>query len=124
MFIGDSLGSLGKRWRDRAKEFRRFGAESQACVFEIVASELDAAIAADANQLLSLDRASLESGYTVAHLKRMLTQGKLRSVALEGTARIRREDLPRKRADFPGNSDANNVSSMEQVARAIASGDS
>lgn len=52
--------------------------------------------AAHENELLSLERASCESGYSKAHLRRMAAQGKIPLHGSRYRPRIRRADLPRK----------------------------
>lgn len=48
------------------------------------------------HELLSLERASLEAGYSKAHLRRLAGQGKIPLHGSRYRPRIRRGDLPQK----------------------------
>ena len=119
---GHRIASLSTLWRERAAELRRLGADAQAKVIEVLAQELDDTIVADATEALTLEQAACESGLTIAHLKRLLTQGKLRSLSgSESEPLIERQHLPRKRPLVRGGMHEKNVSFRGQIARAIAS---
>lgn len=59
-------------------------------------ADLAALEAASSDELLSLERAALESGYSKAHLRRLAGQGKLPLHGSRYRPRIRRGDLPQK----------------------------
>lgn len=75
---------------------------------------------------LTLDVAEVESGYTRAHLRRMLREGTVPNVGTDQEPRIRRIHLPRK----PGHGTSTFAhsrrqmpSSASQVVRAVAAGE-
>jgi len=88
--------SLPGRWRSLAEQQRALGAEAQACTLEWCASDLETALRAWRNEILTLDQAATESGYTTEHLGRLLREGKIPNGGERGAPRIRRADLPRK----------------------------
>jgi hypothetical protein len=59
-------------------------------------ADLAALEASAADELLPLERASLESGYSKAHLRRLAGQGKIQLHGSRYRPRIRRGDLPQK----------------------------
>lgn len=87
---------LPTKWRAAAAEFRRFGAEPQARTLESCADDLEGALVAQGDQLLSLQQAAEESGYSIDHLSRMLRDGKLQNAGRRSKPMIRRIELPRK----------------------------
>jgi hypothetical protein len=94
------LAHLSEAWRARAGELREFGAaEGPARAFEICASELDAAIRASEEELLPLRRAAELSGYSEAHLARLVRDGRIRDTRPAGSRGrifIRAGDIPKK----------------------------
>ena len=90
------IDSLLHRWHDEAKELRRWGAEAPAQAVDRCAAELEDTLAMLDAKVLTLAEAAQESGYCVSHLRRLLSEGKLRDVAEKGQPRVRRGDLPRK----------------------------
>lgn len=88
--------ALVDRWRAEAKLLRRRGADPQAAVLEGCADELEHELSAGDREELTLARAAMVSGYSVAHLRRLVADGELRNVAATGPTRVRRGDLPRK----------------------------
>ncbi len=93
--------SLVSQWRVVAETLRRRGATAQAVVLESCAEELEAALWEHEQATLTLKEAAEESGYSVQHLRRLVTQGLLTDVAESSQIRVRRGDLPRK----PGHKD-------------------
>ena len=90
------VDSLLRRWYADAEKLRSWGAEAKAQVVDRCATELAETIATQDAEPLSLAEAAKESGYCVSHLRRLITEGKLRDVAEKGQPRVRRGDLPRK----------------------------
>lgn len=76
--------------RDRAADRRREGAEPQAQVYERVADELTAEYRAYQQEVLTVARASAESGYSASQIYRLKQQ--------LGRAELRRCDLPHRPA--------------------------
>jgi len=95
------LGSLAASWRARAEELRQWGAEGPAKALERAAAELEASLRAGADEALTLEAASKESGYSADHLGRLVRQGKLANVGAKHAPRVRRAELPTKRARRP-----------------------
>lgn len=91
------MSSVGSKWRNRQEALAGAGilVSAPSLIGEFLA-DLAQLEAATADELLSLERASVESGYSKAHLRRLAAQGR---IPLHGSAyrpRIRRGDLPHK----------------------------
>jgi hypothetical protein len=95
-----TLSEFCVRWESRAQELERLGAL-------VPAADLCRAMLTDLSQLeltkeeppLSLKEAAALSGYSEAHLLRLVTQGKLlslRAPGRHGRHAFRRTDLPQK----------------------------
>ena len=87
------------RWRALREELRRLGAlvdGSKLC--DEVLADLDAALTAAADEILSLKQAAAESGYSADYLARLIRAGKLPNAGRPHAPAIRRRDLPRKAA--------------------------
>jgi hypothetical protein len=65
-------------------------------VWEIAADELDQHERVRFLEALSLREGAAESGYSEAHLGRLIAEGKIENVGKKGAPLIRRQDLPRK----------------------------
>ncbi len=87
---------LARAWRTDATVLRKHGAEVLAGSLEQCADELEHVLAAGGDDVLTLAEASVASGYSVAHLRRLIASGVLRNVSKAGRPRLRRADLPRK----------------------------
>jgi hypothetical protein len=90
-----SPAKLPDHWRDRAKDLRRFS-PSAAEAFDAAADELQASLAQQQAELLTLEEASRESGYSADHLGVLIKEGKIENLGRKHAPRIRRRDLPRK----------------------------
>lgn len=86
--------ALAARWREDAQVFRRYGASGRARMLEQMAAELELSTQADASATVDLSTAAALSGFSRAHLRRLIREGKLTTTA-DG-ALIRVSDLPRK----------------------------
>ncbi len=114
--------SLPKAWREKATEFRRFGAEDQAFTLEYCANDLDEAWRDWQQEPLTLEEAGEKSGYSADHLGRLVREGKIPNAGRSGAPRIARRDLPVKShqtargvVEDPEQSD----SSFEQIVQSI-----
>ncbi len=87
---------LPESWRTDAAVLRRRGAEDAATLLEACAAELEAALREGTGAPVTLAEASDLSGYSVAHLRRLIADGALRNVSDNGRVRVRAGDLPRK----------------------------
>jgi hypothetical protein len=88
---------LPRTWRDRAGELRPY-APAAAVAWTRAADELEAALAAAADEELTLGEASSESGYSERRLRELLAEGAIPMAAggRKGRPRILRRDLPRR----------------------------
>lgn len=88
---------LRSRWQLRCEEFARFGVlvDGAKVVGELLA-ELDAAMSAEGEELLSLTVAARLSGYSPSHLSRLLRSGLVPNSGRQHRPLIRRKDLPNK----------------------------
>ncbi len=97
---GPVIEGLAGCWRADATRLRAWSCDDQATILERCADELEARVMEWADEPLTLSDAAQESGYSVQHLRRLVTQGLLTDVAESSQIRVRRGDLPRK----PGHS--------------------
>lgn len=94
---GPRVRKLPAVWRERAEYVRdNAGAEQAAHVWEKAASELEVVLRDSGLEPLSLDEAEAESGYSRAHLRRLLRQGVIQNAGTESHPLILRSQLPRK----------------------------
>lgn len=97
-----TVAQLVPEWRGRATNLRQWGAaEGPARAWEDAATELEAALRAADAELLTLEQAATESGYSTDHLGRLVRQGKVPNAGRQHSPRIRRGDLPRKVGILP-----------------------
>jgi ribose 1,5-bisphosphokinase PhnN len=87
---------LIQQWRRDVDFLRRHGALEAAATKEQDVADLEAFIRDDEQTELTLEEASNESGYSAAHLTRLLSTGALANVGRRGAPRVRRRDLPKK----------------------------
>ena len=85
-------------WRERAEVFRRHGATDICQTVIVLADELEAAIQAEAEHVLTLAEAARESGLSPDHIGRLIREQRLPNVGRRGAPRVRRGDLPRRAA--------------------------
>lgn len=91
-----TLAELREHWRGDAAVLHRRGAEGYAALLDGCAAELEAALTDGDAEPVTLAAAAALSGYSVAHLRRLIGDGALRNVAATGGPRVRLGDLPRK----------------------------
>jgi hypothetical protein len=95
-----SLRLLAARWRAEAARLRTLEAHGQAAALAQAADELEASTAAWRSELLTIQEAATESGYSEEHLRRLTRRGDLaveRNGGRRSRIRVRRGDLPIKR---------------------------
>ena len=90
------ISELSDEWRALAEQQRRLGAEPQARTLEYCADALWSVLRANDDELLSLQQAADESGYTVDHLGRLIRERKVPNAGRKARPLIRRSDLPAK----------------------------
>ncbi len=83
-------------WQERAGRLREYGADQSATAVERCAAELSDRVTDWADTLLTLEQSAEESGYSVAHLRRLVRQNVLKDIAEHGPTMLRRGDLPLK----------------------------
>lgn len=111
---------LPRYWRALAKTLRPY-ADAAATAYERAADALDAALAAEQDDLLTLRGAAHMSGYSADHLGRLLRQGLIPNAGRPHAPRIRRADLPRRAPTLPHDADVGILPTPGNLARAVAS---
>lgn len=96
MRIDNTLLALYGRWRQKAELFRQHGHEATARAYELCSTELEEALTAGENELLDLQEAARESGYSADYLGRLVRAGRIRNAGRRNAPRIRRGDLPKR----------------------------
>lgn len=91
-----ALAELADRWRSDALVLRRYGREAEADQLEARAAELVAAEQAAGDELLDLQEAAAESGYSKRRIRELVAEGAVPNAGRKGAPRIRRADLPQK----------------------------
>lgn len=95
-----TLNELRGKWAARADEFERLGAIVPASTLcRILLQELENLAIDRGEEVLSISEASQYSGYSQAHLARMVRQNKVRTLrppGARGRFLFRQGDLPRK----------------------------
>jgi hypothetical protein len=84
---------LPEIWRLLAVQQRNLGADPQARTLEHCADQLSRALLQREDELLTLQGAADESGYSLDHLGRMLRERKIPNAGRKGKPLIRRADL-------------------------------
>lgn len=97
-----SLSDLPAYWRAEAARLRAYGAESQAVTLEACARELEGTYRAANFEVLTLEQASRESGFSYSALEKAVRTGRLSNAGEKGKPRVLRKDLPHKAASGPG----------------------
>lgn len=93
------VAALVPEWRGRAEDLRRYGAaEGPARAWEEAAVELDRALRAWDDELLTLTAAAAECGYSSGHLQRLASTGVIPNRGRRNAPRLRRGDLPVKQS--------------------------
>jgi hypothetical protein len=103
-----------------ASTLRAYGAEANAVALERAVAVMQRAMDTEAEALLTIEGAALESGYSTDHLAREVRAGRIPNAGRKGSPRIRRGDLPRKPGALtlaPGS--ATIASARRRIARAI-----
>ena len=91
------LQALPAEFRRRAEFVRENAAAEQAATaWEKAATEVEAALRADELEELTLQEASLECGYSVDHLRRLIRDGTIPNAGDERKHGVLRRDIPRK----------------------------
>jgi hypothetical protein len=86
---------LVDEWRARASTLQAY-APPAAEAFRRAADELEASLRGAANERLTLETASEESGYSKRRLREMIAEGRIPNAGRLGAPLLRRADLPKK----------------------------
>jgi hypothetical protein len=114
------------KWAAEAELLRRRGAVvNGAAVLDEVLADFASVTRGEADDLLNLQQASQESGYSADHLGRLVRAGTIPNAGRPNAPKIRRRDLPRK---APGLRAAQVPRSLlgatsGQIARAVVTSD-
>jgi len=85
------------RWERRRDELRRLNAlVDGAVLIDEFLDDVEQLHRHRDDEVLTLARASAESGYSVDHLGRLIREGRLPNVGRQRAPRLRRVDIPRK----------------------------
>ena len=90
------VSSLLERWSTEVEILRGRGCEEAALHLGTCVAELETAATTVQDEALDLPEAARESGYSEAHLRRLIAEGRLAAVCDPGPIRVRRWSLPRK----------------------------
>lgn len=112
------LATLPGQWRDFAAQLRAVAAEGQARALEQAAQQLETALTAEQNEVLTLAEAAVRSGLSQDHLRRLVAQGAIPQAGRKGAPRIRTGDLPRKPRAAAGQGSAGGYD-LDADARAL-----
>ena len=104
-----ALSELANRWRTEAELLARYGDDRGAHACRMHADELERAVREAEAEELTLAQAAAESGYSPDRLRHMVSGGVIPNAGEKGAPRIRRGDLPKKRARTPDSFDAHDV---------------
>ena len=90
------LYEIGEQFRAEAVRSRLWGQKSCALQFERCAAIADEVVRQWELELLTLDEAAQESGYSYSALEKGTRDGRIRNAGAKGSPRIHRRDLPCK----------------------------
>lgn len=109
-----NLDDLARRWREEAEILKRWGAVNQASALEFCAREFESFVEDWDFELLTIKEAAAESGYSEAHLRRLVRAGQLTPYSPDNKRiLLSRAQLPRKpNGGFPADCDLDLVSKI------------
>src|SRR2546423_1128111 len=87
---------LVAEWRREAEHYERRGQTSLAALARSFADDLEASERERSLECLTLSEAAQESGYSLPHLARLITERRIENAGETGAPRIRRGALPKK----------------------------
>ena len=91
------VAELAAKWRDEADAYARDGVAVHGLLGR-VADELEARAEDYVVEVLTLEQAAEESGYSYSHLQRLVSTGEIPNLGKPGSPRVRRAALPTKPA--------------------------
>ena len=87
------LSDLAQEWLTRAEIFREHAEDPVAIAYERCAHGLEEVLAAEGDEVLTLQQAAAESGYSADHLGRLVREGKIPNAGRPNAPRIARRKL-------------------------------
>ncbi len=122
--LEERLLSLPQAWRAKADEFAEHHCDEVAAAYRQAADEVECELRAWNRELLTIEEAAEESGYSKEHLRRMVRRDKLlteRGTGARSRLHLRRGVLPAKSGQTPGGtSEVRSVYDPAEDARDIA----
>jgi hypothetical protein len=86
-----------ERWRGWVDDLRGVHLDERLASFLAARiAEVEEALAADENAILTLREAAAFSGYHYDHIRWLVREGRLENVGEKGSPRVRKRDLPRR----------------------------
>ena len=115
------VAALVDKWRAESTDLRSlYFDERSSRIVARLADELTDAIDKDADELLTLDQASEESGYSAEHLGRLVRDSKIPNAGRPHAPRVRRRDLPLKTSSLRADKSSLNIATdRTEIARSI-----
>ncbi len=86
------IASLGRR----AADMELTGGSAVGAATRVLINEVERFLAQQGQELLTLQQAEADSGYSYDHLRKMITSGLLPNMGRRGKPLVKRGDLPRK----------------------------
>lgn len=88
--------ALEGEWRATAETLKAHGAKSRAKLVQHLSDRLLEAACRSTEEVLTLAEAAAESGYTAAHLGKLIAKREIPNAGKKRSPRLRRSDLPKK----------------------------
>ena len=116
----NALAKLTAKWAARRDEWKALGvAVNGAALADQVIADLREIQASDAD-IVTLAEAHALGGYSVDHLQRLVSNGKIENMGRRGSPRIRRSDVPiRPGHTLPTSPPDSHFSSRRRMALAV-----
>lgn len=119
--IPTRLTDLPPVFRARALLLRRYGGtEGTAVAWEVAAADVERGLLAHDDERLAISEAAVVSGYTLAHFRRMVREGK---VPQQPDGTVLRRHVPVKPGSGIAEPNENFPCSRTQLARGVAGGE-
>jgi len=87
-------------WRLEADRMELRGLGEPVRLIRSMADQLEAVLGREVSEILTLQEAGKESGYSAGHLGRLVREGQVPNAGRPGSPRIRRSDLPKKASEL------------------------
>ena len=108
-------------WKERAETAVLLADAKAAHILRLCATELERALQDAGDAPLTLAEAAAESGYSIEHLRRLVSDAKITNAGRRYAPRIRRADLPKKAGNLTADVPMLTLHTpTEQIARLVA----